>query len=155
VAANQPLAAAVGAEKLVKLIDRAMKLAGAPEDAGIEVNEANMALNEMRQVMQALQQAAKQITDAAAQQAAQEVTSQVGPALQKTAQTAVGAAQGNQQTQQAVMMLADKTKELQVAVTQIMALFQRAAQAIPPQTMPANGPMPPPSMPPDGSMPMA
>lgn len=140
IASNPLLSQHVKPEDLIKLITRAARLAGLPEDAEIKADPEMSALAEQRRTLEALQDAVKQITQAATQKATQQATetisSSVGPAVQKTAQMASAAVEGVQQTQQGVMTLAEQQQRLEAVVVQLSEALQRIAPPMPPQVPP-------------------
>ena len=155
---NPQLAQQVGVEWIVETINRAAKLAGAPEDFKVKVSPESSTLAMLQQVQAQLMEAAKAITDAAAQQAAaqatQDVAEQVAPVmqraseqLQQTQELAVQGAKDNQVQQEVIVGQANALEELKKAVLQINAIIGMAAaqeqQAMPPTQEPPPAGAPP------------
>ncbi len=157
VANNELLSSHVDPDDLLKLIDRAMTLAGAPEDAKIKPSAVASMLSDNAKLMAAIQQMTKDIADAASKQAttqAVEATGrQISPALQKLAE---GVAQANEGTEQALAGVEDVAagvaqntqgdQALAQALGTLVAALQRYG-ALPP---PAPPQMAPPGQPPPG-----
>jgi hypothetical protein len=150
IAGNPELAMKVGPEEILRHLNRAMKMAGAPDDSDFKISEEQGALAQMKQLAEAIQQYAKQITDQATQQATEAATQaatetatqavdqaaqQVVPAIEQTQQVAVRAAEGAQQAQAGVEQVAAMAQELQLAVQRLNGVLAMAMQP-PPQPTP-------------------
>jgi hypothetical protein len=158
VAASEVLSQHIKPEDLIALINRAMKLAGAPEDADIKANPEAATMLQMKQLAESMQETVKQITEAASQKATQEavkVTSQmveksneqagqmlqegvsavaekVGPAIQETQQTAQAAAEGVQQVGQVTAQNSQQIQELRAGLAKMMQFLEAMTQPPPP-----------------------
>lgn len=158
VSANQSLADKLGPEEIMRHFNRAMKMAGAPEDSDFKLSEDQGALAQMKQIAEAIQQYAKQITDTATKQATEAATQaaeqvatetstqattqlaqQVAPAIKQTQDVAVEAAHGVKQSEADIQTLGAMVKQLEQAVSNLMKMAT-AAPPEPPMDVPVNGP---------------
>lgn len=161
IAANENLSAKVGAEELMRHLNRAMKLAGAPEDSDFRISAASSDLAELKHVAEEMQKFAKQIADAATAKATQDATKaavkitsgqinqagqaivkDVGPAIQQTGEMAAEADQKAEAAGQATLQLQQQVEQLSQVVLRLDGIL-KTALAPPPQTMPVQ-PEPPP-----------
>lgn len=151
IAANQDLAARIGPEKMIKMWNRALQLAGMPEDEKFKLDPEATSVMEQKKLMEMIQKFAKEILDQATQGATEaatagavaEVGKQVAPAIQQVGEAAAQAGQGVQQVGAEVSDLKAHTEQIAQLVIRIDN-FIRTVQGTPQ----------PPQMPPPG-LPMA
>lgn len=160
IAGSELLSQYIKPEDLLALINRAMKLAGAPEDADIKANPEASTMLQMKQLAESMQEMVKQVTQAAATQAAKMATraatqqagkmveqgvsavaEQVGPAIQETQQVAAAAAQGVQQMGAAHVDMQQKIQEIQAVLAQLMQMIAPPPVSPMPNGVLDNAPM--------------
>ena len=158
-AANPELAARLGPEQMIKMWNRALTMAGIPEDTKWKLDAESTTAMENKKVMETIQQFAKEIasqieasatkaaTDAATQQALTAVGKEVAPALKQVNDEAQQAQAGvqavAQQSQQADQQIVSAMQQQKVEMDKLgKALFQInefLQRMVPPQAAPLAG----------------
>lgn len=125
---NSPLGQRMGPEYFAKWMERAARMAGAPEDFDIKIPPEATSAAEMNAIGQQISEMAKQIVAQATQASVQQVNQEMTPALKEQ--------------QEAALELAKRVKAMEDALAQLMQMQQASIPPVPmPQPMPAV-PMP-------------
>lgn len=162
IASNETLVNKVGAEEIIRQLNRAVKLMSGLEDADFRISKESSDAAEMRKLAEEMQKFAKQIAQAATDKATMEATKEsakitdskineagqaiikeVGPAIQETGEAAVAADQKAEAAGQVAMQLEQQVAALSEVVLKMDAFLKQAANVPPPppQLVPVNGPI--------------